>query len=493
MMQPELLLPSWPIFDFCEIDGFDFSSSFASPEEYSSEISSKSNLRNTFQDEFFDLENLGDEIHICSAMEEICEWINGDETEGNSSSPITIEEDEWSPSLCQESSRDSTLLPIHITDMSLVFPGDDVTVDDHLSLLHLLRAYGEAVENGEKKLSEVIVKSINNKSSPQGNTVERVAYNLFQSGESRGEFLREESIKNIEVAFNVLYQSLPNGRFAHFAANSAILESIPKDAVAIQIVDFDMGEGIQWPPLIEALSKGKVKLMKITSVKLEEESESTSSCWSFEGTKKRLLAHARQFGVALQIEERRIEDFASEMMVKSGEWVVYNCTVGLPHMVRRRSRRSVNEFLKVAKEMLANYGGILNIGDGEEVGESLNNFASYFANFVRHYQAVFESLEGNCPVYLAEARTAMERLFLAPFMCPLAWFQDWEEMRKSGVFREESSWLEGRKISQENLAEAKVMVNERESSYSVRIEKLRENEMVLQWKGTPLVRVSTWI
>lgn len=520
MMQSEPL-PIWPTFnftssslnhnthydqemDFCGIDDLYFSYSFASPEE-SSVISSNSYVPTMFSDEFFDLENLDDEIQICSAMEgleaisseaieDICEWINGNDAKGNSSSPLTMEGDEWSPCLSFESNHNSSVFPF--TEMSPILPGNDMEVDDQLTLLHLLRAYGEAMENGEKELSEVIVNSINEKSSPLGNTMERVAYNLFQSRENQGEYLRQESSKNLVAAFKVLYQSLPNGRFAHFTANSAILESMPNDAATIQIVDFDMGEGIQWPSLIEALSK-KQKAMKLTSIKSEE--ECTSSCWNFGDTKKRLLAHARQYGVKLQIEEKTIDDLGSELikMKRRGharEWLVFNCMVGLPHMGRRRPRRIVSEFLKVTKELLANYGGIVILGDGE-ARESLNNCCSYASNFdnlLKHYQALFESLERNFPVYLAEARTAMESLFLAPFMSPVAWFQDWEETIKSCNFQTEMR-LEGRRLSPENLAEAEQMVIEGENSYNVKIEGLREHEMVLQWKETPLVRVSTWM
>ncbi|KAL8517203.1 hypothetical protein ACS0TY_015433 [Phlomoides rotata] len=507
MMQSELLPPTWPSFnftcstlnhntpyvqetDFCGVDDNDFSYSFASPEE-SSVISSNSYIATMLPDNFFDLEDLDDEIQIMSsgAIEEICEWINGDGNEGSPSSQLTMEGDEWSPCPSFESNQNSSVFPL--TDASLLLQGDDMEVDGQLTLLHLLRAYGEAMENGEKELSEVIVKSINEKSSPLGSTTERVAYNLFQSRENQGEYLREESHKNLATAFRVLYQSLPNGRIAHFTANYAILESMPNDAATIQIVDFNIGEGIQWPPLIEALSRKK-KAMRLTSIR--SEGEPTSSCWNFEDTKKLLLAHANQYGVKLQIEEKSIEDFGSDLRMKGrGEWLVFNCMVGLPHMGRRRSRKSVEEFLRVAKELLPDYRGIVILGDGE-AKESLNHccgYASYFDNLLRHYKAIFESLERNFPAYLAEARTAMESLFLAPFMCPVAWLQDWEEMTKSCDPGTEMK-LKARKLSLDSLDEAKQMISG-ETSYNIKIEGTRVHEMVLQWKETPIVRVSTWM
>ncbi|KAG8377062.1 hypothetical protein BUALT_Bualt09G0129000 [Buddleja alternifolia] len=507
MMQPEIFLPSWPTFNF-SIPALDHNTindqemefhSFASPDDSSVISSNSSYVPNMFPDEFLDLENLCDQTQITSSMEGLENFSSGEieylyeclhgnniNMVENSSSPLTLDGDELSPCFSIESS----------TDMSLILPRDETEIEKQLILLHLLRAYAEAMENGEMELADMIVKSINEKSNPLGNTMERVAYNLFQSREEQGEYLRQESSKNHAAAYKVIYQSLPNGRFAHLTAISAILESMPENAEEIRVVDFDMGEGIQWPPLIEALSR-KQKALRLTSIKSGE--ECTSYCWSFAETKRRLLAHARQYGVRLEIEEKYIEDLENELleMKKRGqgkEWMVFNCMAGLPHMGRRRPRSSVMRFLKVAKELLANFAGIVTFGDGE-AWENLNTFCSYSSTFdqlIRHYQALFESLERNFPVYLAEARMAMESLFLAPIMCPVAWSRDWEEMIRCYSIEGETG-LEGRKLSEESLAEAKQMVNESENSYKVRIERLREHEMVLQWKETTLVRVSTWM
>lgn len=459
--------------DLCLVDEFDFSYSFiTSPDQDSSVMSSNSYIPAAMiGDEYLDLrDSCNVEFQACSSMdgldsiskgdiEGICEWINED---------VTMEGDDGcSPSLASDSNQH----------------------DGELALIHLLKAYGEAVENGEKELGEVVVGAINGRSSPVGNTTERVAYSLFGSG---GELLREEAGTNLMAAFRVIYQSLPDGRLAHFTANAAILDSIPHDAGEVQIVDFDIGEGVQWPPLIEAL-RGKGKAVTITSLRVEE--ECASSCWKFEETKKRLMSHAKQCGVKLQVEEKSVEEVGVEMMrLKRRGWVAFNCMVGLPHMGRRRPRTSVEGFLEEGKAMVAEFGGIVVLGDGEarEDSDSCCGYSSYFEGLQRHYQAVFESLERNFPVYLAEARTAVESLFLGPLMCPIAWFRDWEETRKSRG-AQTGTRLEGRKLRLEGLAEAKEMVVEGENLYSVKIEGVREHEMVLQWRETPLVRVSTWM
>ncbi|KAG9155908.1 hypothetical protein Leryth_004150 [Lithospermum erythrorhizon] len=121
-----------------------------------------------------------------------------------------------------------------------------------------------------------------------------------------------------------------------------------------------------------------------------------------------------------------------------------------------------------------------------------SSYASFFVNQFRHYQAFFESMEMNFPVYLRDARLAMECLFLSPYVSTSSWFQYFKEIKEVSGLHEQIG-LEGCKMSKEIIREAKVMVNEANSLYTVKVEGQELNEMVLKWRGTPLVRVSSWI
>ncbi|RVW76478.1 hypothetical protein CK203_053339 [Vitis vinifera] len=115
-----------------------------------------------------------------------------------------------------------------------------LAIHEHCSSGH---AYGEAVEKGEAELAVVLMNRIQEKVSPAGEVVERLSYYLFQPTDKQTNYLRQESAKNFNVAFKAFYQIFPYGRFAHFAANSAVLEAMPHDAETIHIVDFDMEKG----------------------------------------------------------------------------------------------------------------------------------------------------------------------------------------------------------------------------------------------------------
>ncbi|CAK9183126.1 unnamed protein product [Ilex paraguariensis] len=530
MMQTRFLQPSsWPFhniinttldqtgfyglnMDTLVVDDHEFSSLFTNTED-SSEISSDPNFQTTFSsDEYVQLPILDDdEMQVITypgenfchdmadfepissgAIEDLGIWLDErDGDEGYIPPELSNELDLWSPCLSVKSSEASVVLP------SLILPRDEMEIDIQLGLHHLLKAYGEAMEMGQRELVKVLVRSIKEKANPIGEALQRVTFNFFQSTENQGDYLKQESIKNFEAAFKAFYQMFPYGRFAHFAANSAILEAIPDDAEVIHIVDFDIGEGVQYPPMIEAIVQ-KQKTLRLTSIK--SENVSNFARWKFEDTKKRLFDHARPFGLKLQVEETSMKDLVSEIKGSKGgerEWLAFNCMVGLPHMGRRRSMSHVMEFLKISKELLAYSAtskGVVTFGDGEaeERQRNCSEYGSFFDGHLRHYQALSESMEWNFPDYLTEARIAMESLFVAPYVCSSSWFHKWEETRE-GFDLQDGAGLQGWRLNKEMLTEAREIVKKGESSYEIRIEEQIENEMVLTWKGTPLVRVSTWM
>ncbi|XP_050383110.1 protein NODULATION SIGNALING PATHWAY 2-like [Argentina anserina] len=505
--------------DVTPIDSSDLSSLFInSPNEFSTEVDSYP---------FAHLFNTDDLIQVTSQVEEVSMDLGGFETDlmvegffGNSlegsegSFPSqqasshhfsTQGNDVWSPNsvvTSEESLMDSTSIQSPLT-----LPREEEGIENELSIRHLFQAYAEAMEYGQKELEEVILRCISEKVSPIGESFERLAFNLSQEvadeHQQGGDYLKQESLKNFEAAFKVFIQNFPYARFAHYVANSAILEAIPVEAETVHIVDFDMGEGIQLSQIIEALAQ-RFKTLKVTAIKWEEEEgDCAPPHWRFEETKKQLQKHARSFGLNLKMEEVAMENLVTEMKKakKRGgakEFLAFNCMVSLSHMRRRRSRTHVMEYLRLAKELLANSGnfrtsknGIITFGDGD-ASEKLGNhssFSSFFNENLVHYQALLESMESNFPSHLAEARMVMECIFVAPFVSSHAWLQKWTEVKDCNV----QPWfgLDGRRLSNENLMEAKEIVGD-EGSYGIRIQGQNRNEMVLEYRGTPLIRVSTW-
>ncbi|XP_011095221.1 nodulation-signaling pathway 2 protein-like [Sesamum indicum] len=379
-----------------------------------------------------------------------------------------------------------------------VLPSEGMEAGNQLCLIHLLLAYAEAMDNQETELAEVISRHIIQKVNPVGGTTERVLYYMFQHLNKQPDYLEQESSKNFYPAFMAFYQMFPYGKFAHLVAILAILEAMPWDAEIIHLIDFDIGEGVQWAPFMEAI-KYQHKEIRLTSVKLNEEDETNPSRWGFEETKRRLCDHADSYGLKMEVQEVGLQDLESMMKnMKEGEygrksWYAFNCHVGLPHMARIRNRNDVLEFLSVANNSLHHVKGIITYGDGDawhNISSSCS-YTTFLDNNFTHYQALLESMESNFPAHLGEARIALESLFVAPLVRWGTWDRKWEEKKQCGEF-EVGVGLKGWKFSEASVVEAKEMVK---SEYGVRIgfggEK--KNEMVMEWNGIPMVRVCCWI
>ncbi|KAK4253345.1 hypothetical protein QN277_010666 [Acacia crassicarpa] len=407
-------------------------------------------------------------------------------------------EDSWGSSPCMKSSEYSSLQPT-----SLNLPQEDMEMDTQVILPHLLEAHVEAKDQNQNALVEETLRCINQKTSPLAeDPTERLAFHYSSqniTGNPQGHFLKQEACKNFDTAFKVLYQSTPHGIFAHSVANSAMLEAIPEDSEAVHIIDFDLGEGVQWAPVIEAISQQK-KAVKFTLIKWEKEQENS------EEPRRNLIEYARSCGLEMKVEEKSFEELVTELkkLNKRGgnlkrDFLIFNCMVGLAHMGRGRSRRSVMEFLNLGKNMINKNTfnrGIISFGDGEADEKLRNslNFRSFFDGNMMHYKALMESIESNFPACFLQARTAIEFLFVGPFVSSGVWMKKWEELRGNHHFLARNGFgIEGRRLSEEILMEAReILRGSRGGSYEARIEGQNGNEMVLLWKGTQLVKVSTW-
>ncbi|KAJ4823519.1 hypothetical protein Tsubulata_017897 [Turnera subulata] len=527
MMQSEIFQPSWPQHSFImnssagqvelyglDLDACEFSSSFSNQEDIS-DTSSIPHLSTVFPCDFSQSPASDCEMQVSFPAGDFLVGMEGFEPHFDSEMEYLLSESEGSFPLQEMSSEGenawspSPSIKSMETSMNsgsiLSLPCEDAQPDSKLGLLHLLKAYGEAMEKGQRELADVIMRCVSEKVNPAGEILERLGFYLSQDMEKQACYLRQESCKNFEAAFRAFYQILPHGRFAHFAANSAILEAMPTDAEIIHIVDFDMGEGIQWPPMIEALAQ-RHRALRLTAIRWgNDDSDAVPSMLRFEQAKKRLVDHAKCFGLKIKVEEMGILELVDEIKKTNKrdgkkELLAFNCMIGLPHMGRVRSRKFVEEFLKVANELVANSvhskasgGGIVTFGDGYfwEDMTVCSGLGSFFEGNVVHYQALLDSIESNFPMHLAEARMAVECLFVAPYVSSHAWLQRWRDIGECNNVPVEARLQEWR-ASKKSFEEAREMVKGNQSFYEVKSGGNRGNQMILEWKGTPLVRALAW-
>ncbi|KAL5720960.1 hypothetical protein ACHQM5_013578 [Ranunculus cassubicifolius] len=529
MMQHQLFQPSWEYYNPMEIpiemdtfmDDCELSSAFAITED-SSDVSSTHYFPTITPDEFHDFcegfsytvpsqQNspnsdgfslVSNDQATSNVFDTEIDWIK--EIEGSTGTNLLpdnlnfTDEDKESSILSRKSANTS---PIKTSShASLVLPKEDMEVDNQLSIPSLIKAYGEAIEYEQAELAEVILRHAKEMVSPIGSTLERLAHYFFQDSESQDDYLRQESSTNYAETFRALYQIVPHGRFAHLTANMAILQSIPVDVESIHIIDFDMGNGVQFSSLIEAIGKGWA--VRLTSIRWKEDCDFPR--WDFQDAKMRLCNHAQTLGLKLEMDEMDMEELGRELRKTKSidtkrEWLVFNCMVGLPHMGRQRSRRLVTKFIKVAKELISHKGGsgtqgTIITGEGDGVEKRMRNccgFGDFLDENMVQFHALLQSIDCHFPPHLTEAKLAIENIFLAPYISSATCYQRWNELGKNSGL-ETVTGLESRRFSIENFLQAKEIVQEGSSMYSMKVDEVCENAISLCFRGTSLVKVSVW-
>lgn len=379
---------------------------------------------------------------------------------------------------------------------SMILPSENTETDSEVIDLHLLMAYCEAMEKELTVLADAICKRLIQKANPTGDITERLLYYLFQTHHKQLNYLKQECMKSFCVCFRAFYHLFPYGMFAHFAANSVILDAIRQDADSIYIFDFDIGNGVQWSSLLTSseLQHKELRIISIRWSNVESWREDPSKYFSFEETKKQLYDHARAFDLKLTVDEIElcnIKKMKKKCIAKRGV-CVFNCMVNLPHMMKGRNKKDVMEFMEVAEQFACDsHKVVITFGDGDACDESYENqegLCSFFENNIWHYQAILESMDHTFSKNLDAAKTAMECLFVAPFVSLNTWMQKWQ-------FQKEFEWepvFQAWEVKGEIILESKLMVREGDSMHQVKVEGDGKNHIVLLWKKYPLVRVSFW-
>ncbi|KAJ7197316.1 hypothetical protein O6H91_06G010700 [Diphasiastrum complanatum] len=375
---------------------------------------------------------------------------------------------------------------------------DPQTEEDYnaVRVVHLLTACAEAETNGNEDLAAVILTRIEQLLSSKESTIHRVASHFYQTLRSLiNHELPDHSIaqssETISGAFQLLHEVCPYNKFAHLTANQAILEAVEDESV-VHIIDFDIMEGLQWPPLIESLAtrSNGISFLRITAVQQELAPNSLSS--SAELTGRRLFEIAETFHIPFSFDIVTLDEETGSLKLDKADQegaLVANCMLQLPHMTSRNPK-SIYAFVSAISKMQIK---VVTISD-EALKCTSTNFTERFFEILHHSCALFDSVEASLSAHDL-ARAAVETTFLAPRICSMVTTicqqekdEDVGRARSSCNVLQESG-LEPISISHCNQTQAKLLLAFFKEGY--RIEG-GGHEVAICWGDTPLVEVSVW-
>ncbi|KAL3326592.1 hypothetical protein AABB24_037329 [Solanum stoloniferum] len=137
--------------------------------------------------------------------------------------------------------------------------GRTVNEETSVCLVNTLMACAEAIQENNLSLADVLIGEIRRLAVSQiGGAMKKVAtyftdalYHKIHRRISRD--IVESSYSTDQLLHMSFYDSCPLLKFAHFSANQSILNAFA-DSKRVHVIDFSLNQGLQWPPLLQALA-----------------------------------------------------------------------------------------------------------------------------------------------------------------------------------------------------------------------------------------------
>ncbi|XP_031286159.1 LOW QUALITY PROTEIN: nodulation-signaling pathway 2 protein-like [Pistacia vera] len=366
---------------------------------------------------------------------------------------------------------------------------------EEISVTDLLVMGAEAVEAQNWVLSSAIVAKLNSLLSDGengDNHFNRLALffsqGLFYKSIGTPDMFQEPFAKETDISptFQVLQELSPYVKFAHFTANQAVLEATEGDQ-EIHVTDFDIMEGIQWPPLmVDLASRKNVVSLRVTAIITDQKNSIF-----VQQTGRRLKEFADSIHFPFIFDHLVMvsdNDFES---INAGHTLIANCMMHQLHM-HKRNLSQVKTFIdgvtKLSPKIL-----IL-------VGEELFSFTitpsmsfmEFFCEALHHYTAVSDStVISFCKDHEVGLRWIEKEFLGIRILENLSQFPSAnEEKMQWGKRFDCLREFKPITLSSCNISKAKFLVSLFRGGYWVQNEKWK---LTLCWKSRPLTTTSIWV
>ncbi|MCD7449938.1 hypothetical protein HAX54_002463 [Datura stramonium] len=293
---------------------------------------------------------------------------------------------------------------------------------EETSVTDLLLMGAEAIEAGNLDLASIVVLRLNTILSDQENRenspVERLALYFTQgllcktlntsSTELLNQNQHQSEFSSSMTAFQMLQEISPYVKFAHFTANQAILEAT-QGSQQVHILDFDIMEGIQWPPLmVDLVERGNTNSsLRITAVVGDKNNVS----FHVQKTGKRLQEFADSINLPFMFDQVLLEDLEKTQVLEGHNNLIANVMIHQLHMPQRGSslvktffnglRRLSPKIVVLVEEELFNLTKIPSM-----------SFVDFFCEALHHYTTISDSILGGFGGGYKLALRVIEKEFL---------------------------------------------------------------------------------
>lgn len=374
-------------------------------------------------------------------------------------------------------------------------PGGDLT--------QLLIACAKAVSNKDYIMAQWLMSELRQLVSVYGEPMQRLgAYvleglvaKLAASGSSLYKSLefREPTSFELLSYMHILYEVCPYFKFGYMSANGAIAEAM-KDEVSVHIIDFQIGQGSQWIPLIQAFAArpGGPPHIRITGI------DDFTSAYARGGglsiVSQRLSKLAKIFKVPFEFNSAAMtgpEVQLGNIETRLGEALAVNFAFML-HRVPDESVSTENHrdsLLRMVKRLNPKVVTLVE----QELNTNTAPFYPRFLEVVDYYTAMFESIDATLPRQHKE-RINVEQHCLARDVVNVIACEGTERVERHellGKWRSRFEMAGFRPYPLSSLVNATIKTLLRSYCDKHRLEE-RDGVLFLGWLNRDLVASSAW-
>lgn len=387
-------------------------------------------------------------------------------------------------------------------DLSFSGLSDEET--KNVELAECMLASAEKVGNQQYDSARRLLNQCDLLSSNTGNPVQRVVYYFSEAlrkridretGKVASQSLESELFDVYEAVMipnpiiQACYEGIPFYQVPHFAGTQAILENMA-EAKRIHVIDLKISNGLQWTVLMHALASRNecpLELLKITAV-------GTNSKQHIDDTGNRLKSFAQTTNIPfsfkivmvssmLDLKEDLFELDADEQLAVYSEYALKSLIVQpnqLGHLME--VFRSINPCVLVMIEIEANHNSRVFV---HRFIETLFYFSAYF-------DCVDACLEHNDP----SSRMIIESIYLGEGIRNIV-ASEGEERKIRNVkidvwrkFLAQFGMVET-ELSEASLYQANFVIKKFAFGSCCTFD-MDGKSLLIGWKGTPILSLSTW-
>ncbi|CAO2147760.1 unnamed protein product [Urochloa humidicola] len=365
------------------------------------------------------------------------------------------------------------------------------------SLSDLLLTGAEAVEAGDSCLASAVFSKLDDLlpvtcENAATSSFDRLAYHFAQGLQSRmsgacSPCYPPETLLSGTMSVHQMIQELsPFAKFTHFTANQAILDATAGN-MDVHVIDFNLGEGVQWPSLMSDLARQGGKSFHLTAI-------ITDADYS-DNIHHTTARHLTEFSESLNLpfeytylciqNKEDLEDFYRN---SEGSVVVSCDTTNLCYTLQSKLKMLLLGCIKKLQPTLVVIIEEDLVRIGKEVSPSHASFVEFFFEALHHFTTVFESL-ASC--FSSSNNRVCLRLVERDMVGPK--IQDFVVQFGSVTLEapppKDSEGFVPCEMSAHNIAQARMLIGLFNRSFGIAHEKGR---LQLCWKSRPLISVSVW-